>query len=366
MKVPFVDLPNQTQKMKTEIMQAVESIVDSCQFVLGPAVSAFESEFAEFVGAKYGVGVGSGTDALHIAYRAIDLKPGEEVIVPAHTFVATPIGVTMAGGVPVPVEVDESTFLMDLNKVESAITSKTRAICPVHLYGRSENMEEVMSLAKKHNLIVIEDASQSHGSHWNGKCTGTFGDIGCYSLFPGKNLGAFGDAGVMVTDNEELKDKIMSIRNYGSPKKYHHPILGFNSRMDSMQAAILRIKLRNLKAFSEGRQAAAERYHKLLEGIEGIQLPNIPGDNQHVFHLYVIRTEKRDELQKHLQECGVGAGIHYPTPWHLQGAYNNLGYSEGAYPLTEKLSHQILSLPMFPEITEEQQQHVADSIKKFF
>jgi dTDP-4-amino-4,6-dideoxygalactose transaminase len=352
--------------MKQDIMKAVEGIVDSCQFVLGPEVSAFESEFAEFVGAKFGMGVGSGTDALHVAYRAIGLQPGDEVIVPAHTFLATPIGVTMAGGVPVPVEVNESNYLMDLGKLEEAITAKTKAICPVHLYGRSENMDEIMSLTKKHNLLVIEDASQSHGSHWADKCTGTFGDIGCFSLFPGKNLGAFGDAGVMVTNNEELKDKVMSIRNYGSPKKYHHPVFGFNSRLDSVQAAILRIKLRNLKSFSAGRQQAAQRYHQLLEGVGDLRLPQIPEGNQHVFHLYVIRTEKRDELLKHLHKHEVGAGIHYPTPWHLQGAYSELGYKEGSFPLTEKICREILSLPMFPELSEEQQQHVTDTIKKFF
>lgn len=366
MSIPLVDLKTQTGSMKEELMERISSVLDSCQYVLGNEVKEFEAEFSKYIGCEYTIGVGSGTDALHLAFRAAGVGPGVEVIVPAHTFIATALGVSMAGGTPVFVDVNENDFLMDLDQVEKKITPRTKVIAPVHLYGRVIDLDRMRAICEKHKLILIEDAAQAHGAQWKGHRAGTFGRMSCFSFFPGKNLGAFGDGGAVTTNDLGMKEKIEALRNYGSPQKYHHPVFGTNSRLDTIQAAILRVKLRRLDGFNNARRELAAGYNKKLASVGDLILPEIPSGESHVFHLYVIRTKRRDQLLKHLNDKGVGAGIHYPFPCHLQGAYSHLGYKEGSLPVTEKLAKEILSLPVYPEMTMAQQDVVVKTVQEFF
>jgi dTDP-4-amino-4,6-dideoxygalactose transaminase len=366
MNVPFVDLRAQYISIRSEVLANIDDVLEKCNFILGEEVQSFEREFAEFCGTRFGIGVGSGTDAIHLALRAAGIGPDDEVLIPAHTFIATGLGVTYSGARPVPVDVDPATFLMDVAKIEGAITPRTRAIIPVHLYGRMMEMDPLIEVATKHRLLVIEDAAQAHGAEIKGRKAGSVGIAGCFSFYPGKNLGAYGDAGLVATSDVNLKTKLEALRNYGSPQKYHHPIIGYNSRLDTLQAAILRVKLPHLTGFNAARYGAAEKYFRALQGIGDLILPEIPLRGSHIFHLYVVRTRQRDALVEYLHSKGVSALVHYPKPIHMHGAYQHLGYRAGAFPVAERLSNEVISLPMFPEITDEQIAFVADNIRTFF
>ncbi len=365
--IPFVDLKSQLKDIRSEILQGFESVLNECNFILGKPVQEFETAFAKYCTTKYSIGVASGLDAIHLALEALNIGPGDEVIVQANTYIATALGVSMAGAKPVIVDADEKTFLMDMNKVKKAITSKTKAVLPVHLYGRMTELSELEELSKKHGFAIVEDAAQSHGSiDSKGRKSGAVGKAGCFSFYPGKNLGCYGDGGAIATNDEALKKQLEALRNYGSPQKYHHPIKGYNSRLDTIQATVLSTKLKRLDEYNRKRYEAAKKYNEALSGINDLVLPEIPKAGSHVFHLYVVRTERRDELVDFLNKNGVGSVIHYPTPIHLHGAYSELGHKKGDFPVAEKMSAQILSLPMFPELTDQQIETVAKQIKSFF
>lgn len=366
MKVPFIDLQAQLASLRGDVLKNVTAVLEKCNFILGEEVQKFEQAFAAYCGTNHAIGLANGTDALHLATRTAGIGPGDEVLIPANTFIATALGVTYAGAKPVPVDIDPKTFLMDPNLAEKAITKKTKAIIPVHLYGRLVEMDPFLTLAKKYSLHIIEDAAQAHGAQRKGKRAGTYGMMGCFSFYPGKNLGCYGDGGMVVTQDPEIKTKLEALRNYGSPKKYHHPTIGFNCRLDTIQAAVLLAKLPHLDHYNEARYQAAVKYHKALEGMGDLILPQIPEKHSHVFHLYVIRTKKRDALVQHLNNNGASTVIHYPVPIHLHGAYSHLGYQKGALPISEQFADEILSLPLFPEITDKQIDYVADQVKGFF
>jgi dTDP-4-amino-4,6-dideoxygalactose transaminase len=361
--VPLVDLKAQLPAIEAQVREAWDDILANTAFILGARVKAFEDAFAAFCELPHCVGVANGTDALEIAMRAVGIGPGDEAIVPANTFIATALGASRAGATPVLVDVDEDYQLMDPKLVEAKITGKTKAIVPVHLFGQIAPMAELREIADAHGLLVLEDLAQAQGARQGGRRAGTFGDIGGTSFYPGKNLGAFGDAGAVVTTSAELDKKARALRNYGSEVKYHHPETGFNSRMDPLQAAVLSAKLEHLEAWNGQRRAAATRYHRMLEGVDGVTLPKTMAGNEPIWHLYVVRVAERDRVLKALHEAGIGAGIHYPIPVHLQGAYAHLGHREGDFPVAERLAKEILSLPLFPEITEAQQQRVVDALK---
>jgi len=364
--IPFVDLKIQFQALRSEMLPSMEKVASEANFILGEQVSQFESSFASFCGAGYSVGVASGTDALHLALRALDIGPRDEVITVANTFVATVLGISYTGATPVLVDIDPKTYNLDLNAVEDKITKKTKAILPVHLYGRMVDMPALMSLARKYGLKVVEDACQAHGAEYQGRKAGTFGAMGCFSFYPGKNLGAYGDGGAIVTSDPDLNDKLRMLRNYGSPKKYFHDFIGFNSRLDTLQAAVLSVKLKHLSDWNDKRYKNALNYNKKLAGVGDLVLPDTSVAGAHIFHLYVIRTKKRDELLKHLATAGIQCGIHYPVPVYALKAYASLGLKAAQFPVTDSFSREILSLPMFPELTEAQIDEVARSIKTFF
>ncbi|MBN2287742.1 MAG: DegT/DnrJ/EryC1/StrS family aminotransferase [Candidatus Glassbacteria bacterium] len=366
--IPFVDLKKQYEIYGDELDSRIRQVCSSAAFILGPAVEQFEKNFASYLGVSDAVGVASGTDALRLSCEALGLGPGDEVLVPANTFIATAIGVHQAGAVPVPVDNDPDSYLMDLSAARKHLTGRTRALIPVHLYGRCLDMEAVGKFAAAHGLQVIEDACQAHGARLNGKRAGSFAPLGCFSFYPGKNLGAFGDGGLVATDDPSLAEKLRLLRNYGSTRKYIHELPGGNSRLDSVQAAVLDFKLQHLDEWNSKRFAAACLYSELLQGIGQVRPPVFDRDNphSHVFHLFVIRCEKRDELLAFLGEKGIQCGIHYPVPLHLQKAFAHLGLGPGSYPVAEEAAGKILSLPMFPEITAEQVRAVAGTIKEFY
>ncbi len=361
-KVNFLDLKRQFDSIKIEINNKIQEVLDNSRFILGKDVEEFEDNFAKFCDKKFCIGISSGTEALKLAIKALELKEGE-IIIPANTFVATALAISENNLKPVLVDVDKETYNIDINKIEKEITEKTVAIMPVHLYGQTCDMDPIIEIANKYNLKIIEDCCQAHGAEYKGK-TVPITDIGCFSFYPGKNLGAYGDAGAIVTNNEKLFKKIKSLRNYGSEKKYHHDIKGFNNRMDNLQAAILNIKLKKLNEWNKNRINNAELYNGLLK--ETVNIPKIDKNSNSVYHLYVIRTKKREELQKYLNEKEIFTGIHYPIPIHLLKAYSDLGYKEGDFPITEKYSKEILSLPMFAELTEKEIKYVCKNIKEFF
>ena len=363
-KVPFVDLSIQWNQLKEEFTEAFHSLGERSAFILGEEVAAFEQEFADFCGSSYGIGVASGTDGLHLAFRALEIGFGDEVIIPAHTFVATAIGVILSGAKPVLVDVDPKTFLLDPIKLTDAVTARTKAICPVHLYGRCCDMDRIKEFATAHNLAIVEDASQAHGASWNGQKAGTIGDIGVFSLYPAKNLGALGDAGIIVTNNILLNERLRCIRNYGSERKYFHPQFGINSRLDSLQAALLRIKLKKLPEWNYMRWKAAKIYNSLLKSVESLSIPELLSTKEHVFHLYVIQYRKRDLLREILAEKGIQTGIHYPRPFYLEPGFSHLDYSMGSFPNTETITKQILSLPLYPGITNDSIQLVCQNLKE--
>ena len=357
--IPLVDLAAQQAEVAIEVAVGWQEILDRSGFVGGPQVAVFESEYADFIGASYCVGVGNGTDAIEIALRAFGVGPGDECILPANTFIATAEAVSRAGAVPVLVDcADDDTYLIDAAAVAAAVTPRTRAILPVHLYGQPAPAELLVPIAEQAGACIVEDAAQSQGARRHGVRAGTLGHAAATSFYPGKNLGAYGDAGAVLTDSAEAATRMRMIRDHGSPRKYEHEVLGFNSRMDALQAVVLSAKLRRLDMWNERRRTAAARYDEMLAEISGVTLPLTREGNEHVWHLYVVRVPNRDRVLEELQAAGAGAGIHYPVPVHLTGAYAGLGYGEGAFPVAERVSREVLSLPLFAEITLEQQERV--------
>lgn len=364
MNVPFVDLPAQHRALKAELDQAIQQVMERGDFALGKDVALFEKEFATFCGTQYAVGVDSGLSALELSLRALGVGPGDEVIVPTHTFTATAAAVTFAGAKPVFVDVDPTTYTLDVSLAEAAITPRTKAILPVHLYGLPAAMDAIMALAGEHNLLVVEDACQAHGATYKGQRTGALGHAAAFSFYPTKNLGACGDAGMMVTNDANVAELVQAMRNCGQKQKGVHELPPFNHRLDTLQAAILRVKLRYLEEWNASRRASAALYNTYLANTDVITPAESP-DAAHVYHLYVIRSRKRDELRTYLDERGVHSAIHYTLPVHLQPFYAGEGYKRGQFPVAEQLCDEIVSLPMFPGMTTEQVAYVAEQITAF-
>jgi dTDP-4-amino-4,6-dideoxygalactose transaminase len=347
--IPFLDLKAQYQSIKPEIEAAVASVLDSGQFVLGPEVAAFEREFAQYSGAAHGIAVNTGTSALHLALLAAGVGPGDEVITVPFTFVATVSAIGYTGAKAVFVDIDPATFTMDPAQLEAAITPRTKAIVPVHLYGQMADMDPIVAIAKRHGLVVIEDACQAHGAFYKGRRAGSIGDMACFSFYPGKNLGACGEGGIVLTSNPAYDRTVRLLRDWGAERKYHHVLKGFNYRMEGMQGAILRVKLRHLDAWTEGRRACAAQYDALLAG-GPVQAPREAAYGRHVYHVYAVRTSDRSELQAALDAAKIQWNLHYPIPVHLQPAHADLGYREGDFPHSEAAANEVLSLPMYPEL----------------
>ena len=365
MQVPIVDLKDQYDSIKDEIREALDNVLNSCSFVLGKQVAMFEEEFAEYCQAKYCVAVNSGTSALHLALLAHGIGQGHEVITVPHTFIATAEAISYTGAIPVFVDVNQETYNMDASKIESRVTDKTKAILPVHIYGQPADMDPILEIAEKHNLVVIEDACQAHGAEYKGRKAGCIGNAGCFSFYPSKNLGAYGEGGAVTTDEEAIYEKIRTLRNHGESEKYFHQSIGYNYRMDAFQGAVLRVKLRHLDEWIEARRNNARLYNQLLKETE-IITPTEPDFAKSVYHLYVVRVKNRDALRKCLGESEIGTGLHYPLPIHLQESYHFLGYKKGDFPVSEKISKEILSLPMYPELSDGQIRQVISAINSFY
>jgi dTDP-4-amino-4,6-dideoxygalactose transaminase len=363
-QIPFLDLKSLYSELKEELDAAYRRVMESGWYILGKEVEAFEAEFADYCTAKYCIGVANGLDALHLIIRAYGIGPDDEVIVPANTYIATWLAVTHAGATPIPVEPDEHTYNIDPEKIEQAITTRTKAILVVHLYGQPADMDQINALAQKHGLKVIEDCAQAHGARYKGRRAGSLGDAAGFSFYPGKNLGAIGDGGAVTTNDPELADRIRVLRNYGSRSKYHNEVVGYNSRLDELQAALLRVKLATLDEWNDRRRRLAAQYIQLLTGHRKLILPHVPEWAEPVWHLLVIRHPLRDELQKTLSQAGIGTMIHYPVPPHLQPAYADLGHKKGDFPISEVIHDSILSLPMWPGMTEENVTSVCVSMLK--
>jgi dTDP-4-amino-4,6-dideoxygalactose transaminase len=363
MSVPMVDLKIQYESMKDEINNAVLGVIQSTAFILGPQGKALEQSIAAYHGVKFAVGVASGTDALHLALRAADIGPGDEVITTPFTFIATAEAISYCGAVPVFVDIRPDTFNMDVMQVESRITKRTKAILPVHLYGQSADMDALMAIAGRHKLRVIEDCAQSFGAEYRGRKTGAFGDLGCFSFFPSKNLGCYGDGGMVITDDLKFAERLHSLRNHGSKVRYYHDEIGYNSRLDEVQAAILNVKFKRIDTYNANRRKSAALYNKYLS-VPGIQIPVESGDGKHVYHQYTIRVKDRDAIKKRLDDVKMSSMIYYPVPLHLQAAYKDLGLKAGSLPVSEQAAQEVLSLPMYPELTEEQIRTVAEAVKK--
>jgi len=362
--VPFVDLGVQYRAISAEIDDAISKVIQDADFILGREVRLFEEEFAEFCDSSYAVGVDSGTSALELALRAFDIGPGDEVITAANSFIASALGISHAGAKPVLVDVDPFTYTLDVKALERAITRRTKAIIPVHLYGHPAHMGPIRQLADRHGLVVIEDACQAHGASYKGKRVGSLGHAAAFSFYPGKNLGAYGDGGMVVTKDRKIANRLEMLRNYGQKEKYKHLFRGYNRRLDTMQAAILRVKLKYLEKWNAARRWNAKLYQKHLEG-SGVVVPGEAGGAESVWHLYVIRTERRDALKEHLVSKGINASIHYPIPIHLQPAYQDLGYKRGDFPVTEAYADRILSLPMYPELSDRQVEFISQTVCEF-
>jgi len=365
--IPFIDLKIQYLSLKNEIDGAIEKVVNNCEFILGEEVELFEREFACFCNVKYAVGTSSGTSALHLALKACGVKEGDEVITTPATFTATAEAIWYLGAKPVFVDIDLRTYNLDTSKIEEAITHKTKAIIPVHLYGRPVDMDSIMELSDRYNLKVVEDAAQAHGAIYKGRKVGTIGHVGCFSFYPGKNLGAYGDAGIAVTNNKDIADKIRLLHNHGRNEKYTHLMRGYGYRLDTIQAAVLRCKLKRLQDWNRKRQENACLYKELLKDVKDIILPEKDlASSESVYHLFVIRNKKRDTLQKFLLQKGIKTGIHYPIPLHLQPAYSYLGKREGDFPKAEIWAKEVLSLAMYPELSKGQIEYICESISEFF
>src|SRR5213595_187902 len=363
-QVPFVDLAAQFRTIEGEINEATSRVIQQTDFILGREVSLFEEEFAAFCEAKYAIGVDSGTSALELDLRAYDIGPGDEVITAANSFIASALAISHAGARPILVDVDPSTYTVDVSAIEKATTPRTKAVIPVHLYGHPADMDPIRELADKHGLVIIEDACQAHGTRYQGKRVGSLGHAAAFSFYPGKNLGAYGDGGIVVTNDRKVAKRLEMLRNYGQKEKYQHLFRGYNRRLDTMQAAILRVKLKYLEKWNAARRWNAKLYQKHLEG-SGVVVPGEAGGAESVWHLYVIRTERRDALKDHLVSKGINASIHYPVPIHLQPAYQDLGHKRGDFPVTEAYAEKILSLPMYAELTGRQIEFVAQTISEF-
>ena len=361
--IPFVDLRRQYLELKSDIDAAVQRVLDTGQFVLGPEVEGFEKDFAAMHAADAGVAMNSGTSALHLALLAAGVGPGDEVITVPFTFVATTAAIGYTGATPVFVDINPETFTMDVTQIEKAITKKTKAIVPVHLYGQAADMDPILSIASRHGLIVIEDACQAHAAQYQGRPVGAIGDAGCFSFYPGKNLGAYGEGGMVTTNREDFAKTMRMLRDWGAEKKYHHVLKGYNYRMEGMQGAILRVKLRHLAAWTRARREHAAAYQKLLVN-SGVQTPIEAPYSTHVYHVYAVRTTDRASLQRVLQSHGVSSGIHYPIPVHLQPAYAELGHGVGSFPESERAANEVLSLPMFPELTPTQIEQVCMAVRQ--
>jgi len=362
--VPFLDLRAATRELKEEIDAAIARVVDSSYFLLGRELETFETEFADYLGVKHCVGVGNGLDALHLSLRALGVGPGDEVLVPNNTYIATWLAVTYAGAKPVPVEPDERTYNIDPEKLEGAITKRTKAIIPVHLYGQPANMDEILAFARKQNLWVLEDAAQAHGARYKGARVGGLGDAAGWSFYPGKNLGALGDGGAVTTNSRELADRVRVLRNYGSRVKYYCDVQGFNSRLDEIQAAVLRVKLGHLDDWNARRRKVAAFYTQELKN-SNVALPYVPDWAEPVFHLFVVRSERRDALRQHLENAGINTLIHYPVPPHLQEAYRELDLPAGSQPISERIHQEVLSLPMGPHVSDSQAAAVVQAVREF-
>ena len=364
--IPFVDLEAQYQSIEREVNAAIEQALLQGDFILGAEVDAFEQAYARFVGVEQAVGVSNGLDALRLALMALDIGPGDEVILPANTYIATALAVSAVGARPVLVDCDASTYNIDVDAVASAITSRSRAVIPVHLTGQAADMEVIATIAERHGLAVIEDAAQAHGTRYRGRLCGALGTLGCFSFYPAKNLGAYGDGGIITTDDARLAERLRGLRHYGQLRKNEHSEKGLNARLDTLQAAILKVKLRHLIEWNAARVRHAETYRQCLQGVGDLRMQGQAPYSSHIYHLFVIETDDRDALQQHLSAAGIHTGIHYPTPIHLQPAYADLGYHKGDFPQTERLAHRILSLPMFPELRDEQIARVVETIAAFY
>lgn len=366
MKVPFLDLKAAYLELKNELDEAHRRVMDSGWYILGAEVEAFEREFADYCGAKHCVGVANGLDALHLILKGCDIGADDQVIVPSNTYIATWLAVSYAGATPVPVEPDWRTYNVAPEKIEAAITEKTRAIMPVHLYGQCAEMDAIKNIARKYDLKVIEDAAQAHGAKYRNKRAGSLGDAAGFSFYPGKNLGAFGDAGAVTTDDDELADKLKILRNYGSRVKYDNEVKGYNSRLDPLQAAFLRVKLKHLDQWNARRAKIADQYLRNLADVSEIILPFVPEESAPVWHLFVLRFARRGDLQKHLEAAGIGTMIHYPVPPHLSAAYRDSSSTNEDLTIAAGIAATVLSLPISPQTAEKQIEYVGDSVKNFF
>jgi dTDP-4-amino-4,6-dideoxygalactose transaminase len=362
--IPFVDLKAQYQSIKPEIDAAVIGVLESTQFVLGSAVSAFEQTFAAYCGAEHAVGVNTGTSALHLALLAAGIGRGDEVITTPFTFVATVSAIDYTGARPVFVDIDPASFTIDPARIEAAITPRTKAILPVHLYGRPADMDPILEIARRHNLVVIEDAAQAHGAEYKGRRAGSIADMGCFSFYPGKNLGAYGEGGAVTTSNPEYLRKLRMLRDWGAERRYYHDLKGFNYRLEGIQGAILNVKMKYIEGWTESRRMHAARYSELLAG-SAYDLPGAPADQRHVYHIYAIRHPRRDALQSFLHDHGIATGIHYPIPVHLQKCFAELGHQAGDFPHSERTAAEVLSLPMYPEFQPQQQDQVVAALREW-
>jgi dTDP-4-amino-4,6-dideoxygalactose transaminase len=362
-KVPFLDLKSHHAPLRHQINSAIQEVIDECAFAGGPFVAQFEADFAAYCDCPHAVGLGSGTEALWLSLLALGVGPGDEVITVPNTFMATAEAISYCGARPVFVDVDECSYTMDPGELEKSVTTKTKAVIPIHLFGQPADMDPILEVAREHGLFVIEDACQAHGAEYKGRKVGSLSDAGCFSFYPGKNLGAFGEAGAVVTRNTQLQEKIRILRDHGQIRKYYHSMVGWNCRMDGIQAAVLRIKLRHLESYNELRRSHAAHYDQALGDIDEVVAPLPAVWARHVYHVYAIRVKNRDEIMRRLAEMGIGSGVHYPVPVHLQEAYQGLGYPCGTFPIAEQCAREFVSLPIFPELTFAQVEMVIQGVK---
>jgi len=364
LRIPFIDIASSYRQTRRDIQRSLKRLFQDSDFVLGRDVRSFEEKFAQYVGSPYALGVNSGTDALFLGLKAFGAGSGDEVIVPAYTYIASAFAVSYTGARPVFVDIDDRTFNLDPSRLEAAVTKRTKAIMPVHLYGQSADMDPILRVARKHGLKVIEDAAQAHGTRYNDKMAGSVGDIGAFSFYPTKNLGAFGDAGMIVTGQKALYEKIHKLRDYGRTARYEHDSFGYNSRLDSVQAVFLNAKLKKLDAWNGGRADAAGYYRQFLGDIPGVLLPQEAGYGRHVYHIFAIRVKNRDKILDGLTKSGISVMVHYPVPLHLQKVYKSLGYKRGDFPVAEKICKEVLCLPIYPQITKNQVAFVCRQIQR--
>ena len=361
--VPFLDLKSHHGPLRGELIGAIQEVIDAAAFAGGPFVARFEADFAAYCDCPHAIGVGSGTEALWLTLLALGIRSGDEVITVPNTFIATAEAITYCGAKPVFVDVDEGTYTMDPAALDESITPRTKAIIPVHLFGQPADLDPILEITRRHGLFLVEDACQAHGAGYKGRKVGSFGDAGCFSFYPGKNLGAFGEAGAVVTNDAKLQEKIRILRDHGQIRKYHHVMVGWNCRMDGIQAAVLRIKLRHLERANQLRRSHAAHYDRAFDGFSAIVTPAEMARVRHVYHIYAIRVQEKDEVIRFLAEKGIECGVHYPVPIHLQEAYRNLGYRPGAFPVAERCASEFVSLPMFPELSAAQVAMVAEGVK---